>query len=140
MLKNSNKLELIVSICNGIWYEHYSCYDLCNYSSDNLIILLFEYLCQIGAILLPLIALIKQFLIALFFHFSALCGISFFFCFLWMDASKSYWQRMGISNICILLFLFIKQNKKKSISKTMSFICFKRAKDLVRHTQMYNIF
>ena len=114
MLKNSNKLELIVSIRNGIWYEHYSCYDLCNYSSDNLIILLFEYLCQISAILLPQIALIQQFLIALFFHFSALCGISFFFCFLWMDASKSYTGREWEFQI-FAFYCFCSSNKTKKI-------------------------
>jgi len=55
-----------------------------------------------------------------------------------MDASKSKEQLAENGNFKYLhSIVFVHQTKQKKIHfKTMSFIFLKRAKDLVRHTQM----
>ena len=69
-----------------------------------------------------------------FFYRTVALASSFVF-FGWMHqrATGREWEFQIFAFYC---FCSSNKTKKKSISKTMSFICFKRAKDLVRHTQM----
>ena len=72
-----------------------------------------------------------------FFYRTVALASSFVF-FGWMHQRATLVENGNFKYLHSIVFVH-QTKQKKSISKTMSFICFKRAKDLVRHTDS-NIF